>query len=126
MLYKSKYTFEISFTNDFSLYISNHKQTYLNISTGDLFVSSVNTIIPTEIKESHNSYVVSKYYEPWISVDNEIFDKMFHMIANLIEEVLKNDGKKSLSIKGFLIEEQNKRLVREIKMSMEIENILIR
>ena len=78
--------------------------------------SNVSMVIPTEIKDLYNSYVIEKNpNREFIDCNEKTLENIFRMIANLIEEVLENDEKENLLIKPCLIQKQYKRLVGRIK-----------
>ena len=102
----------------FCLYKSNVHWSVLFISKENLLVSKLCTIIPPEITKLHTSYIIRSWINP-DSFTDELFDRIFHVIAYVIEVVLENEEKESLLINQFLNEHHHERLVRKIKDKFE-------
>ena len=87
------------------------------ISKKDLLASNFNAVLSTEIEECHTSYVLKLplNYNIIQSASEGILDNIFQLVTNLIEEVLANDDKESLTIEKILNLEQHERLICKIE-----------
>ena len=110
-------TLWIIFSNNCTWYSSKKCMTCMYISKKDLLASNFNAVLSTEIKECHTSYVVKlpHNYNIIQSASEEILDNIFQLVTNLIEEVLANDDKESLTIEKILNLEQHERLICKIE-----------